>query len=333
MKTLIVTDLHLNSRISGLLDAQLKCISGIYLKENPDDVIIMGDVFMYRKPSPKELLTFKAILDSMSSSKNIYVIRGNHDSETKADDGITALSLFEDEGVKIIEHTYIDNKNRRVFIPHYEDEKTIITALEMVPSDYTVFGHFGYIGCLNSAGDADFSLTLSNFNSTTYLGHIHSFCERLGGLCKPYSKVVCLGTPYTTNYGECFKDSFYAILDDKLPNNVEYKLVESGPRHIMYSVHEVENNLDFINDPNYFTFLRILVDSDHCSIPYNKLKVKYVDIKYSPVFNEDDISSYNPDRDLFSINDVIIADYVEAANSIISTDILMEGYRLLKDEN
>ena len=330
MRTLVITDLHLNSRIVGLLDAQLKCISGIYSKESPDDVIIMGDVFMYRKPSPKELLTFKAILDSMSGSKNIYVIRGNHDSETKADDGITALSLFEDESVKIIEHTYVDDENRRVFIPHYENEKTIISALEMVPSDYTVFGHFGYIGCLNSAGDADFSLTLSNFNSTTYLGHIHGFCERQGGLQEPYSKVVCLGTPYTTNYGECFKDNFYAILDN---GSVEYKLVDSGPRHLLYPVQDLERNLETINDPNYFTFLRVLVDSNHCPIPYDKLKAKYVDIKYSPVFNEEDISSYDPDRDLFSLNDIIISDYVEAANSTISTEVLMEGYRLLKDEN
>ena len=63
---------------------------------------------------------------------------------------------------------------------------------------------------------------------------------------------------------------------------------------------------NIINDPNYFTFLRVVRDSDHSPIPYDKIKVAHLDIKYSPVFNEEEVSSYKPDRDLFSINEVII---------------------------
>lgn len=75
------------------------------------------------------------------------------------------------------------------------------------------------------------------------------------------------------------------------------------------------------------------MDVDHFPIPYEKLNVHTVDVKYSPVFNEEDLSSYKPERDLFAINEMIITDYVEQANSTIPAETLMEGYRLLQDEN
>ena len=197
----------------------------------------------------------------------------------------------------------------------------------------TVFGHFGYAGCLNSAGDADFGISLSHFTAPTLLGHIHGFREGQGGLRKPYSRVTCLGTPYTTNYGEAFKENFYAILDEEDYPGIEFKQPTSGPRHLVYAASEVEANLDNINDPNYFTFLRVMVGADHHPIPYDKLDVAYVDVKYAPIFNEEEVSSYTPERDLFSINEMIISDYVENANSTIPIDTLMKGYRLLKDED
>ena len=347
MRTLLITDLHLNSKVPGLLNSQVQAILKIYHDESPDEVIIMGDVFMYRKPSPSSLLGFKEIMNGMDSC-DVVVLRGNHDSETKADDGVTALSLYQKPRVKIITQTHTDTEKGRVYIPHYENEKTIINALEMVPKDFTVFGHFGYSGCLNSAGDADFGISLSNFTTPTFLGHIHGFREGQGGLRKPNPRVVCLGTPYTTNYGEAFKDNFYAILDDGGPRTTkntgwfdhkgntyitEYKQPTSGPRHLIYPASEIESNLEIINDPNYFTFLRVMVGADHYPIPHDKIKVSYLDVKYVPIFNEEDVSNYTPERGLFSINEVIINDYVKAANSVLPTETLMEGYRLLKDED
>ena len=350
MRTLLITDLHLNSKVPGLLGAQKQCVKDIVKKEKPDEVIIMGDIFMHRKPSPSELLAFRSVLQYIRNlfHCNIVILRGNHDSETKADDGVTALSVFEAPKIKVITHTVIDHTKKRVYIPHYENEQTIINDLEMAPEGYTVFGHFGYAGCLNSVGDADFGLGLHHFGNTTYLGHIHGFLQRQGGLREAGSTVTCLGTPYTTNFGEAFKDSFYAILDDGGPitkkntgwinskgstHKVEYKQPCTGPRHLVYAAKEVENNLEIINDLNYFTFLRIVKDSEHCAIPLDKVNVNVLDIKYAPVFNEEELSSYQPERDLFSINDVIIEDYVKEANSTISVETLMRGYRLLQDED
>jgi hypothetical protein len=76
-----------------------------------------------------------------------------------------------------------------------------------------------------------------------------------------------------------------------------------------------------------------MVGADHYPIPHDKIKVSYLDVKYVPIFNEEDVSNYTPERGLFSINEVIINDYVKAANSVLPTETLMEGYRLLKDED
>ena len=140
-----------------------------------------------------------------------------------------------------------------------------------------------------------------------------------------------MGTPYTTNYGEAFKENFYAILDND--EDIVFKQPTSGPRHLVYPVEQVETNLEYINNPDYFTFLRVMIGINHTPIPYNDLEVGYIDVKYSPVFDEETVSTYSPERDLFSINEVIIKDYVDSANSVIPTDSLMEGYRLLKDED
>ena len=165
MKTLVITDLHLSNKLYGFLDEQVKCIIKICADAEPENIIIMGDVFMNRRPSPSELLGFKQILDYVSSRSSVTVLRGNHDSETKADDGITALSVFESSftDVTIIKHTTKDPATRRVYIPHYENQETIKKALDEVPEGFMVFGHFGYRGCLNSAGDADFGIPLTHF--------------------------------------------------------------------------------------------------------------------------------------------------------------------------
>ena len=80
----------------------------------------MGDVFMYRKPSPSELLALDDVLSYITDihGADVVILRGNHDSETKADDGVTALSVFANSKVKIITHTEIERHTRRVYIPH-----------------------------------------------------------------------------------------------------------------------------------------------------------------------------------------------------------------------
>lgn len=330
MRTLLLTDLHFNAKPKGLLEAQKKCVLDIFRKESPEEVIIMGDIFMHRKPLPRELLAFKDVVLEMGGSAYLHLLRGNHDSETKADDGITSLSLFEEAGVKVITHTWIDPSSSRVFIPHYEDEEIIKKALGEVPEGYTVFGHFGYNGSLNSAGDADFSIALSSFNNITYLGHVHRHSNR--------GKVTILGTPYTTDYQEAGKTNYYGVLDSDR-ESVEFFEINHGPRHLMFDLSNLQFSKDFINDSKYFNLVRVYLDelSDTQKDLHEfieDLDIGYLDVKYRPVFDEkEELSNYSPSETLFSIDDSTINSYVEDTNSTLTKETLLEGLKLLRNEN
>jgi predicted phosphodiesterase len=322
MKTLVITDLHFMDKPRGLLKAQKDCIIKIIKHEDPDEVIILGDLMMHRKPSPSVLLALKSVVDFLQEKKIITIIlRGNHDSETKADDGVTALSLYTYHA-KVITQTWFDHKTKRAFIPHYENEERIKEDLQAIPKGYTMFGHFGYYGSLNSVGDADFTLNLSDFRTPSLLGHIHRFSQK--------ENVTVLGTQYTTNFGECDKESCYAILRD---GSVEFKPVTFGPRHLLFDYSELLENVEFINDPAWFTMLRVMIGKDSGSIPYDKLNVSFLDIKWKPSFDEDEVNSYSPQRSLFNLNEVIIEDYVDSVATELEKEDIMEGYKLIRDED
>jgi len=346
MRTLLLTDLHLsNKSIRGvsLLEHQVECILSIIEEEKPHEIIIMGDIFMERKPSPSAILALKKILKfSRTWTSNVIMLRGNHDSETKADDGVTALSVFDTydvfraRGVKTVTHTFICDKTKRVFIPHYENQETILEALAEAPEGYTVFGHFGFVGCLNSAGDKDFDIAVSSFNNRTYLGHIHkSTVAWNGDHC-----VTVLGTPYTTNFGEQGKVCYYGVLEEGQESFI-LKEINSGPHHmtIRYKdlMHDFDSFKSLIAESKHSILLRINLEKDdevnHELL--DLLDVIYMDFKFLPIeeSKEQEQSEYKPDKDLFSINGQIIEDYIDKHNTSLDKDDIMWGLDLLKDED
>jgi len=341
VKTLVIGDLHFDNKPFGLLDAQKKCIKEIIeTNSKVDHIIFLGDLMMHRKPFPSVLLALQEVIKYASSFGRVTIIRGNHDSENKSDDGVTALSLFEKtahqeliphqrsrhNSVRIVTQTLYDHHTKMAFIPHYEDEERIKKDLAEVPRDYTVFGHFGYCGSLNSAGDNDFSLALHDFRNPTMLGHIHRHHRG--------EAVTLLGTPYTTNFSEHLKENFYALIQD---GDTQYLPIEFGPRHLVLDYDDVEDNLDWINDEKYTTQLRInisTVDKDQDGIAelMDKLKVLSVEVKYTPLNNDkydtEEIQTINP---VTEINDSLIEDYINASNTTIGKDELLNGLTLIHE--
>ena len=329
MRTLVIGDLHFDNKPMGMLDAQKEAIIKICKTHKEcDNVIFLGDLMMHRNPRPSVLLALKEMLDVVSKDKQVYILRGNHDSVTKADDGVTALTLFESSKVKVVTQTWLDHKNKWAFIPHYEDEQKIKQYLSDTPEGYTVFGHFGYYGVLNSAGDADFSLSLSDFKNPTILGHIHK--EGRNG------NVTVLGTPYSTNFGEAGKDCFYGILDetglDKIPSLW-------GPRHLVVEYDSVEDNLDWINqdqNPEDYTLLRINIstideDQDRIADLCDKLNVGSLEIKYKPLLDEKE--NFETDGRVFTtaLNDDLIDHYINSSKTKINKEDLLSGLKLIHE--
>ena len=344
VKTLVLGDIHVSNKDAGLREEQERCVKRIYDKEKPDEVIQLGDFLDFRKPSPEALLTAKSIIDHWRKASDVYILRGNHCASTKADDGVTAMSLFDspanqkllpysrdrDHTVKVVTHTWFDHRTKRGFIPHYENEEQIIEKLKNCPRDYTVFGHFGYFGCLNSVGDRDFNININSFRNNTILGHIHRQNQRIFTSDGKEKQILILGTPYTTNFGESGKDNFYATIKDE---DITLHKIDHGPRHLLLNNCDIEKNIDLINDPDYYTILRVILQAGETQANLDNINVASVNIKYAPAFDEEDISDYKPNRDLFRLNDMVIEDYISSANSTINKDKLMEGYNLLKYED
>ena len=327
VKSLVIGDLHFDCKDKNLLKAQVNAVKDIVsealAREKIDHCIFLGDLMMHRKPSPSVLLALKDMIEWCEHRfSRIYILRGNHDSENKSDDGVTALSLFFHAMrpiTQVITQTVFDDSYERMFIPHYEDERTIKEYLSQVPRDYTVFGHFGYNGALNSAGDADFGLRVSDFRNTTVLGHIHKATRT--------EKITVLGTPYTTNYGEAGKDCYYGVIER---DKIERYPIEFGPRHLSIDYDAVEENLDWINDPNFYTMLRINVNSlsesqDGVADLMDKLDVGKVEIKYKPLFDDKDEFTPTIHNVATDISQDLIDEYINASNSNIGKEKLLEG--------
>jgi DNA repair exonuclease SbcCD nuclease subunit len=328
MHTLVIGDLHFEDKPRGLMKAQAAavkqiCVDGLHC--GCEKVIFLGDLMMHRNPRPSVLLALKELLDDIVIlGYEVHILRGNHDSATKADDGVTALSLFENKNVHVYTHYHEDHENEWVFIPHYEDEQRIKEYLDNAPRGYTVFGHFGYHGVLNSAGDADFNLSISDFKNPTILGHIHK-AGRNGN-------VSVLGTPYTTNFGEDGKDCFYGIISK---GNVQKIPSTKGPRHFVIDYDKVEENLDWLNSGD-FNLIRVNIGTldegmHKIAETVQSIDAPFVEVKYKPLLDDKEV--FIPDeRTVTSVmSDDLIEHYINSSNTKINKKDLLDGLRQIHE--
>lgn len=340
MKNLIVGDLHLrdyknnkeylNHQVSSII----RMLDDVESKvEDLASVIFLGDIYHFRKPSAREILAFKYILDFLRN-RYVHVLRGNHDSETKGDDGVTVLNVFKRYNAVTIH----DQSSRYIeagftFIPHYENQKIIEKILSDIPKDDIVFGHFGYKGAYNSQGDYDSEVALSSFKNRTILGHVHQF-KHASDL------VTTLGTPFSTEYNEAGNKHVVALVD-QYTRKIEYIPVDYGIRHLKLNYSELERNEELINDPNRLTYLRVyfneLTDFNAISLRkeiFDNYNVKWVDVKFHPLVDtEKSVSTFNTGEKVFTIDDTLIERYVDENTTDIPREDLMEGLELLKNEN
>lgn len=331
-RTLVVGDLHFNHSPNGLLRAQTNTTLRILkegLEKGCEKVIFLGDLMMHRRPMPSVLLALKEVVDFCATHfTQTYIIRGNHDSENRNDDGVTALSLLENfDNVKVICETYEATSIPFTFIPHYECEETIKSYLASAPKGHIVFGHFGYRGCLNSTGDADFGLPVSAFKNRTILGHIHKH----GG----EENVTVLGTPYSTNFGEAGKDCWYGIIENY--SDISFHEINFGVRHLVVGYDSVKENIDWINDPEYYTLLRINVHSvydadEGMAELMNNLNVEGVEVRYTPF--TDDRDEFTPEEGSVSleVTEDLIHSYINNTPTKINKELLLEGLKLIHED-
>ena len=334
MKCLVIGDTHFDNKYPGYLQAQVKSCYDIINSVKPTHVDFLGDIFHHRKPNPEVIVETHKLFSKIAlipGLKKAYILRGNHDSANRSDDGLTVLETLDYPSSKatVVTQTLIDDDLKFVLIPHYEDEERIIKDLQRAPKDAFVFGHFGYDGCLNSAGDSDFSLGISSFSNPTILGHIHRFNFRRS---EKGCELITLGTPYTTSFTEAGKDNFVAIIDG---DEISFEDVDHGPRHLVMNIEDVQKNLEFINDPRYYTMLRVMLNSletDQKTVKefLEGVNVGYVETKYRRVYHEEyDVGTFDTEDTVLEVTDDIIEEYIHSSSTEIPKQELLNGLKLI----
>jgi hypothetical protein len=267
----------------------------------------------------------------------MYVLRGNHDSQNRNDDGLTALETlcYPGSKVRLVQQTVVDTDLNFLLIPHYEDEETIKEHLSRGSDELTIaFGHFSY--CPDHLGIRGFDsdLKLEDFKCRTILGHIHKYVED--------KHVTILGTPWSTNYGEADNEHFVGVMEETThgwgPLN-KFK-VTCGPRFYEAPYNALDAMADEISDPKYFTLLRVTLDKFSDDPPsllrgdiLNKFKVAHVDLKFQPIYDDtlnDRLSGYDPNVPLTVIDADIIKKYIAEQSSTIPHELLENGLDLIK---
>jgi predicted phosphodiesterase len=342
LKVLVIGDTHYHNEIKGYLDAQLAATWRIINSSKPQAVIFLGDIFHYRSPDVKTLVQVRNFfvnkLQQVPGLSKVIILRGNHDSANKSDDGLTALETFigAPSKVRLIQHTTDDVDLKFGFIPHYEDEGLTKASLDQLGNNNDIiFGHFGYDGAINLGGCYfNFSLKKSELLSKTILGHIHQY--------KKDDNIIILGTPWSTNHGESDYPHFIGELERIDGKWSDLKLIELnyGVRYITVPFQSLEGMKDEIANPEYFTILRVLLDkfSDETSSDLrNKIlkeyKVGYVELKFQPILNKklnNRLSDYAPTTKIESLDSEILERYLEEQASNIPKDVLRAGLDEIK---
>ena len=332
-KVVILTDLHLRADyFPGFLEKQVETLLHLANRKPCNYVVINGDVFERRNPRSEELLAFGYLLDNINC-KNIIVNRGNHDTLRKDGTSDTILSLFS-EKARIVK----DTETIRLgeidfdFIPHYEDEDRIIADLKK--NKNPVFGHFGFDGCVSNGHYAlEARVKRWHFKKKpfAFLGHIHK--------PKIYDNIVILGTAYSNTFGEANATKYVhelVLRGDEI--ELIKKPIGKGIKHIVGTIDEIPALAKKHKFDEFYTILRVKMDKldsyteerlkeeIFAEYPIQSLELVFEDVL--PKFE----SGYIPKNRIFSLDDKIINDYIDASDTIFEKKDLLKALSAIKDE-
>ena len=332
-RIVVLTDLHLRADyMPGYLEAQIDTLTKLVNKKPPDSVVINGDIFHRRNPRGAELLAFRRLLEGFHTHK-IYINRGNHDTIAKDGSSDTTLSLYSDIATVIQDTTTIHIGSADFdFIPHYEDEEKIISAIKGTSGH--IFGHFGFQGCVsNGSYQYESVVKRSHFGKKrfVFLGHIHK--------PKIYGKnIFVLGTQYSTSFGEANAQKYvHELIIRDGDVEVVRKPINFGIRHVSSSLSTLEDSAKRFNFGSFFTVLRIKMDvldegteKELKEALLKKYAVKHLEIVFGDVLPKYEASHINYDS-ILSISDEVVEEYIQNSSTIFSKQELLSALEEIKN--
>ena len=312
MKFIHLSDLHIGKRVnefSMLEDQQyiLKSILTVIDSEEPDGVIIAGDVYDKSVPSAEAVGLLDDFLFSLSKRNvPVYIISGNHDSAERLSFGgrlldksgiflspvyngeVLPLSLTDSYGkVNIYMLPFIKPVNVRRFFPESEIESytdAVRVAVENMNIDETerniIITHQFVTGASRcdseelSVGGSD-NVSVSVFEKFDYvaLGHIHG-PQKMGRETVRYC-----GTPLKYSFSEAKHKKSVTVVEMAEKGNVEIREIPLVPlrdmREIKGSYDEVtlRKNYENTNQKDYIHI--ILTDEEDIPDAMARLRVIY----------------------------------------------------------
>ena len=276
MKFIHLSDLHLGKRVNefSMIEDQefiLKQILGIIDDEQPEAVLIAGDVYDKPVPSAEAVALFDTFLVGLSKRRiKVFVISGNHDSAERIafgsrimnsaginmspvyDGEIEPVTLTDDYGkLNVYMLPFIKPSNVRVHFPeaeissYTEAVKTAIDQMSVNPSERNILITHQFVTGASSAGSEEMSVggtdnvDVSVFDGFDYvaLGHIHR-SQKCGSENVRYS-----GTPLKYSFSEANDHKSVTIAELREKDNLKLKFVPLQPKHDMAEIRGTYNEL------------------------------------------------------------------------------------------
>lgn len=312
MKLIHLSDLHLGKRVNefSMIEDQayiLKKILGIVRAEEPDGVLIAGDVYDKSIPSVEAVGLFDDFLRHLARQRvQVFIISGNHDSPERLAFGaeliqpsgihiapaysgrVEPVSLQDDYGaVHIYMLPFIKPIHVRSVFPEEKGEsytdavRGAISHMDIQESERNILVTHQFVTGAQRSDSEDISVggsdnvDVSVFDSFDYvaLGHIHG-PQSVGRESARYC-----GTPLKYSFSEANHHKSVTILELKEKGNLEIRTVELSPLRDMRELRGTYEELT--NRKNYEgtrtdDYIRItLTDEEDVVDAMGKLRVIY----------------------------------------------------------
>lgn len=266
MKFIHLSDLHLGKRINefSMIDDQkyiLKQMIQIIDREDPDGVIIAGDVYDKSIPSVEAVKVFDEFLTSLAKRKlQVFVISGNHDSperlafasELMVHSGIHISPVYEGEVSRIcmedeygplwvyllpfIKPIHVRSLYPEEGIESYTDAvRVAIRHMPVAVQERNILVTHQFVTGAErseseeiSVGGSD-NVDASVFDVFDYvaLGHIH------GPQCIGRDTIRYCGTPLKYSFSETSHQKSVTVVELQQKGSVQIRTVDLVPKHDM----------------------------------------------------------------------------------------------------
>lgn len=312
MKLIHLSDLHIGKKLNefSLLEDQkyiLEQITGLIRQEQPDGVIIAGDVYDKAIPSVEAVQLFDDFLTELAQAgQAVFIISGNHDSAERLTfgsrlfsrnkihfsrlyDGTVPCCTLTDAYGKVHIHLLPFIKPaavRRVFEDapagnFNEALQTVLSHMEIDTSERNVLvAHQFVTGAVRSDSEEIFVGGLDNVDASlfadfdyTALGHIHS-PQNIGS-----GKVRYCGTPLKYSFSEATQEKSLTVVELHAKGELTVRCLPLQPLHDLKKIRGTYmqlTSLDFYQSLDRNDYFHItLTDEDDVLDAVKKLRTIY----------------------------------------------------------